>query len=167
MLELGAVRERELTALDRNVAIMEARSFAAILADGFAGRRLAVLLMTAFGALALVLASVGVYALFTSLAASREREFGVRIALGSSARGLVGIVLRQGAVWMAIGLAGGSAGVLLVSRMLRNLLFGVSPLDPLALSVAAALMVACGVVALLAPVRRIVLTDPLTAMRSD
>ena len=159
--------ERELRALDRNVPIIEARSFAAILAEGSAGRRLAVLLMAAFGALALLLASVGVYALFTSLAAAREQEFGVRMALGSSARGLVGIVLRQGAVWMAIGLAGGSAGVLVVSRMLRNLLFGVSPLDPLALSSAAALLLLCGLVALLAPVRRIVSTDPLSAMRSD
>ena len=159
--------ERELAALDRNVPVTEARSFSAIIAAGFASRRLAVVLMTAFGALALLLASVGVYALFANLAAAREREFGVRVALGSSTRSLVSLVLRQGGVWMLVGLAGGALGVLVVSRMLRNLLFEVSPLDPLTLAAAALTLLGCGAIALLSPVRRITRTDPLTAMRSE
>src|SRR3712207_9192353 len=85
-----------------------------IVDERLVGRRLPVLLMTAFGALALVLASVGVYAMFASMGAAREREFGVRLALGSSRAAIAGLVLRQGGAWMAAGLAGGAAGAAVV-----------------------------------------------------
>ena len=121
--------------------------------------------MTAFGALALLLASVGVYAMFAAMAAAREREFSVRIALGSSPRGIATLVLRQGAVWMGAGLAAGALGVLLVTRMLRGLLYGVSALDPVALGAAVALLLLCGSIALLVPVRRATRADPTAVLR--
>ena len=76
-----------------------------VVSERFSARRLPVLLMTAFGALALLLASVGVYAMFASMAAAREREFGVRIALGASRRAIATLVLVQGGVWMLVGSA--------------------------------------------------------------
>src|SRR5207244_1352954 len=79
--------------------------------EGLASRRLPLLLIAAFSALALLLSSVGVYAMFASLAAAREREFGVRIALGSRPGAIVGLMLRQGAGWMAAGLLGGGIGM--------------------------------------------------------
>ena len=97
--------------------------------------------MTSFGALALVLASVGVYAMFASIAAARAWEFGLRMALGSRPRAIAGLVLRQGAGWMAIGLAGGAVGVVLVVRLLRGLLYEVPPFDPIALGVAVAILI--------------------------
>jgi ABC-type antimicrobial peptide transport system permease subunit len=121
--------------------------------------------MSAFGVLALVLASVGVYAMFASMAAAREREFGVRVALGSSRGAIAGLVLRQGGVWMAAGLAGGAVGVVVVARLVRNLLYGVAPFDPVALGVALVTLVACGAVALLVPVRRATRVDPITVLR--
>ena len=121
--------------------------------------------MTAFGALALLLASVGVYAMFASMAAAREREFGVRVALGATRRGIAGLVLRQGAVWMALGLAGGAVGVALVARFLRDLLYGVRPFDPVTLGVAVLTLLACGTIALLVPVRRATRVDPITVLR--
>jgi ABC-type antimicrobial peptide transport system permease subunit len=124
-----------------------------------------VLLMTAFGALALLLASVGVYALFTSLVAARERELGLRIVLGSTRRAVAGLVLRGGAAWMAAGLAFGAAGVVVVARLLRNLLFGVPPFDPVALGAALLTLLACATAALLVPVRRAARVDPITVIR--
>jgi ABC-type antimicrobial peptide transport system permease subunit len=120
--------------------------------------------MTAFGALALVLASVGVYAMFAAMAAAREREFSVRVALGSSREAIAGLVLKQGAVWMAAGLAGGIVGVVLVGSLLRNLLFGVRPLDPVTLGATAMMLLACATLALFGPVRRATRVDATTVL---
>jgi predicted permease len=157
--------QRALAAHDPTVPLHDATPMRALLAEGLAGRRLPVLLMTAFGALALVLASVGVYAMFAAMAAAREREFGVRLALGASRGGIAGLVLRQGSTWMAAGLAGGAVGVLLVARLLRDLLYGVAPFDPVVLGATAAALVACGAVALLVPVRRATRVDPISTLR--
>jgi ABC-type antimicrobial peptide transport system permease subunit len=121
--------------------------------------------MTAFGALALLLASVGVYAMFAAMAAAREREFGVRIALGSSRGAIARLVLRQGGVWMLAGLVVGAGGVVVVARLVRGLLYGVAPFDPLALGLAVVLLLASAAVALLVPVHRATRVDPITALR--
>ena len=161
------VRQAESALRDINPAIPlhKPATLEKVLADGYAGRRLPVMLMTAFGGLSLLLASVGVYAMFASMAAAREREFGVRIALGSSPRGLAGLVIRQGALWMAIGLVGGAVGVYFVAKLLRTLLYGVTPFDPVTLGVAVLLLLACASIALLGPVRRASRVDPISVLR--
>jgi ABC-type antimicrobial peptide transport system permease subunit len=85
--------------------------------------------------------------------------------LGASRGGIAGLVLRQGSTWMAAGLAGGAVGVLLVARLLRDLLYGVAPFDPVVLGATAAALVACGAVALLVPVRRATRVDPISTLR--
>lgn len=157
--------ERELAAIDPGLPLDRVMTLQAVVGEGLSGRRLPVVLMTAFGVLALLLASVGVYALFASMAAAREREFGVRIALGATRRGIAGLVLRQGALWMAVGLAGGALGVVAITRLLRGLLYGVAPFDPIALGVAVGTLILCGTIALLAPVRRATRADPIEALR--
>jgi putative ABC transport system permease protein len=154
-----------LAAIDPTLPLHDIMTLDDIVADSFAGKRLPVVLMTAFGALALLLASVGVYAMFAAMAAAREREFAVRVALGSSRGAIAGLVLRQGGLWMAIGLVVGATGVLGVTRALRSLLFGVSPFDPIALGAAALLLFACGAAALLVPVRRASRADPISILR--
>jgi putative ABC transport system permease protein len=153
------------TAFDPDLATHNITTMSALLSEGLAGRRLPVVLMTGFGALALLLASVGVYAMFAAMAAAREREFGVRVALGSTRQGIAALVLRQGAQWMAIGLAAGVVGVVLVGTMIRNLLYGVRPFDPVTLVVTAMMIVACASLALLAPLRRATQVDPISVMR--
>jgi len=160
----GAVR-RALAAEDARVPLHHATPMRALIAEGLAGRRLPVLLMGAFGALALLLASVGVYAMFAALAAAREREFGVRVALGSSRRDIAGLVLRQGGAWLGAGLVAGAAGVVAVTRVVRGLLYGVAPFDPVALGAAVAALLACAAVALLGPVRRAARVDPIAVLR--
>jgi ABC-type antimicrobial peptide transport system permease subunit len=125
------------------------------------------MLMTGFGALALLLASVGVYAMFSSLAAAREREFGVRMALGSRPGEIAGLLLRQGVGWMAAGLSGGALGTALVVQLLRAWLYGVAPFDPIALGGAVAILLACAMTALLIPVRRAMRVDPVVALRAE
>jgi predicted permease len=156
---------RALAALDPAFAIHDAKPLNAIVSDRLSGRRLPVVLMIAFGALALVLASVGVYAMFASMAAAREREFGVRVALGSSRAAIAALVLRQGGVWMLVGLVAGAVGTVFVSRSIGELLYTVRPLDPIALGSAGAILGLCAAVALLVPVRRATKADPIAVLR--
>lgn len=165
-LALVRPAERTLAALDPALPLRHPRSLRSLVDERFAGRSLPVLLLSAFGVLALLLASVGVYALFDSLAAARERELGVRLALGASRGAVAGLVLKQGGAWMAAGLAGGLAGLLLVARLLGGLAEGVPALDPLAVGAAVAALVACASLALVGPVRRSTRVDPATALRS-
>jgi putative ABC transport system permease protein len=159
--------ERELSALDRSLPLQQVRTLPAVLGAGVAGRRLPVLLMTGFGVLALLLASVGVYSLFASMTAAREKEFGLRIALGSRPRQIAALVLRQGLLWIAAGLAIGAFGVVIVVRLLRELLYGVSPFDPLTLGGSIAILVACATMALLIPLRRATRVDASVALRAE
>jgi ABC-type antimicrobial peptide transport system permease subunit len=164
---MGLLRpvQRELAALDQGVPLRDPKTLAGIVDERLEGRRFPVLLMSAFGVLALVLVSVGVYAMFASMAAAREREFGVRVALGSTRGAIAALVLRQGAVWMAVGLAGGLVGVVFVARFIRDMLYAVAPFDPVALGIAFVVLVGCGVAALLVPVRRATRVDPITVLR--
>jgi ABC-type antimicrobial peptide transport system permease subunit len=123
--------------------------------------------MRGFGALALLLASVGVYSLFASMTAAREREFGVRIALGSRPGAIAALVLRQGAVWIAAGLAIGAFGIVLVVRFVRDLLYGISPFDPVTVAASVAILGVCATLALLIPVRRATRVDAAVALRAE
>ena len=164
---LASSVESQLAAMDTGLALQRVTTLRAILGERLAGRRLPVLLMSAFGTLALLVAAVGVYAMFASMAAAREREFGVRMALGSRPQAIAALVLRQGAGWMAAGLAGGALGVVLVVRLIRNLLYDVAPFDLVSLGIAAFLVIFVGTVAALIPAVRAARIDPIKAMRND
>ncbi|AHG88620.1 permease [Gemmatirosa kalamazoonensis] len=164
-LALLTPARRALADIDPRLPLHDPITLRTRLADSLSGKRLPVVLITAFGALALLLASVGVYAMFAAMTAAREKEFGVRVALGSSRARIATLVLRQGGVWMVLGLAGGAVGVVAVSRAVRQLLYGVSPFDPATLAGAALVLLACGAAALLVPVRRATRADPISALR--
>ncbi|HEY4217119.1 MAG TPA: ABC transporter permease [Gemmatimonadaceae bacterium] len=164
-LALAPSVHKVIAALDPTLPMYNVNTLQSVIDERFATRRLPVLLMTAFGALALVLASVGVYAMFANMAAAREREFGVRVALGSTPANIAALVLRQGGVWMLIGLALGAIGVAAAARLLRTQLYGVPPFDPLAIGVAVLVLLVCAGVALLVPVRRASQVDPITVLR--
>ncbi|HEU4692931.1 MAG TPA: FtsX-like permease family protein, partial [Vicinamibacterales bacterium] len=159
--------ERELAAIDRGLPLQQVASLQGVLDDGLADRRLPVVLMTAFGGLALLLSSMGVYSLFASMTAAREREFGVRMALGSRPRAIAGLVLRQGAGWMAAGLLLGAVGIIVVARLVRELVYGVSAFDPLTIGTAVAVLMTCAAAALLVPLFRATRIDAVVALRSE
>jgi len=157
--------QRLLASLDKSVPLRDPRPLRDIVDERLAGRRLPVVLMTAFGLLALVLVSVGVYAMFAAMAAAREREFGVRLALGASRGDVAAVVLRQGSAWMAAGLALGVLGVAVVARLLGGLLYEVPPFDPLTLGVALLTLLVCATVALLGPVRKATRVQAISVLR--
>ncbi|HJQ19504.1 MAG TPA: ABC transporter permease [Gemmatimonadaceae bacterium] len=160
----GTIRA-QLKEIDPGLPMYQVKTMQELVAEGFTARKLPVLLMSAFGLLALLLASVGVYAMFMSMAAAREREFGVRIALGASRGSVASLVLRQGGRWMLIGLAVGAGGIALAARLVSSQLFGVPAFDPLTIGGAVLVLLACAGVALLVPVRRATQVDPITVMR--
>ena len=154
-----------LRGMDQGLPMYKIATMQNVVDNGFAARRLPVLLMMGFGVLALLVASVGIYAMFATMASAREREFGVRMALGSSRGAVAGLVIRQGGVWMALGLLLGSAGVLATTRLVRSQLFGVPPFDPLTIGAAVLVLLICSVLALLVPVRKATRVDPITVLR--
>lgn len=160
----SAVR-RAIGEVDPSVPMYDIATVQSVIADGFAPRRLPAVLMGAFGLLALLLASVGVYAMFANMAAAREREFGVRVALGSTRAAIAALVLRQGGVWMMLGLAVGGFGVTMAASLLRAQVHGIPPFDPVAIGLAVVTLLVCAGAALLVPVRRATRVDPITVLR--
>ena len=129
--------------------------------------RTGALLFGLFGALALLVAALGLYSVVTYTVAQRRHEFGVRAALGALPRDVLALVMRQG---LATALAGCAAGLLLAlaaGRFLAPLLFETSPRDPLVLAVVAAAMVGTALIASIAPARRAARVDPALALRAD
>jgi ABC-type antimicrobial peptide transport system permease subunit len=124
-------------------------------------------LCTAFAALALAIACVGLYGTMSYTVARRTKEIGVRMALGARRSGVIWMVLREVCVLVAAGLAISLPIALASSRLLESFLFGVRPNDPRALAAAAAILLAAALVAGYAPSRRASRVDPMVALRHE
>ena len=124
-------------------------------------------MFTIFAFIALLLSSVGIYAVTAYSVTQRTQEIGVRMALGARASQVSWLVLRQGLVQLAVGLVLGSAGALLAAPVLQTLLVQIKPTDPVTLGAIALLFTAVTVCACLIPARRATRLDPLTALRID
>jgi putative ABC transport system permease protein len=159
--------QREVTAIDPSLPVTRADTLVALVNEPLAPRQLPAVLISAFGVLALLLASIGVYGMFAAMAVAQEREFGVRMALGSRPGALAGLILRQGAGWMAAGLMGGGVGVVLVVQLLRRWLYGIPPFDPIAVGGSIAILVGAASIAVLIPVLRATRVDPMVALRAE
>jgi putative ABC transport system permease protein len=136
-----------------------------VIARSTAQRRLGLVLFVAFGVIALLLATAGIYGVLAGSVNERTREFGVRTALGATSGAIARLVLREGAVLAAAGLAIGLGAALVLSRYLRTLLFGVEPTDPIAMLVGATIIAAVALAACLIPARRATRVDPMAAFR--
>ncbi len=157
--------QQALLRIDAAMPLYDVRPLRARIDDALSSRRLPAALLSAFGVLALLLASVGVYAMFAAMAASREREFCVRVALGSTRGQIARLVVRQGARWMVAGLAVGCVGMAIVGAALRSTLYGIPPFDPIALAAALVLLIASASAALVVPVFRATRADPIQVLR--
>ena len=136
--------------------------------DGVAlSRRGPMILLSLFSGIALLLAVLGVYGVLAFSVTQRTSEFGVRIALGATPGNIAGLVLRQGGVLVLLGLAAGFAGYLALSKLVGKLLYGVTPLDPAALSVAPLVLALAALVACLVPVLRAIRVNPIVALRAE
>ena len=124
-------------------------------------------MFTMFGILALGLAAVGLYGLLAYAVAQRSHEIGVRKALGAADSGIVRMVLRGALGITLVGIAIGLVASLAASRIVASQLYGVSPRDPVILSISAASLIVVTIVAALAPIRRATRVDPVVTLRAD
>jgi ABC-type antimicrobial peptide transport system permease subunit len=127
-------------------------------------RRSPVVLSLIFGAVALLLAALGIYGVLAYLVTQRRREFGIRIALGSSARAIFELVLREGLLLIGAGMALGGLGTLALRKSLESLLFGVVATDPLVLATATGLLGLVAVLACAWPAGRATRINPIIAL---
>ncbi|HEX3158198.1 MAG TPA: ABC transporter permease [Gemmatimonadaceae bacterium] len=130
-------------------------------------RRLNALLVASFGGLAMIVAAIGIAAVLAFSVSARANEIGIRMSLGADSWRVQRMVLAEGGVLVALGLALGVAGALLLSRLMRGLLFGVAPHDPLTLAGVVALMAVVGVAACWLPAVRAARIDPGVAIRAQ
>jgi len=138
-----------------------------LVSDSLKARRFNVALLGSFAALALILAVTGVYGVMSFVARQRTHEIGIRVALGAEERDVLATVLRQGMKLTIIGIFLGLGVALAVTRLLRNLLFGVNPIDPIAFTAVPLLLLAVALLACYIPARRAMKIDPMVALRYE
>jgi putative ABC transport system permease protein len=164
---MAATVRREIAAIDREQPVSNIKPMTEWVADSAATPRYRTVLLSLFAALALLLAAVGLYGVISYTVAQRTHEIGIRMALGASRRDVIRLVLNQG---MGLSLVGSGIGLLLAavfSRILGNLLYGVSARDPLVFIGVATLLTAVALIATYLPARRAKKVDPLVALRYD
>jgi putative ABC transport system permease protein len=162
----SAVREA-VRSLDPELPMENADTVETILERTTGQPRFRALLITAFAAVALVLAGVGLYGLISYTVAQRVPEIGVRLALGATPAQVGGLIVRQGLGLAVAGVALGIVGALGATRLIEGLLYSVSATDPVVYSALAALLLAIAALACYVPARRAMRVDPMTALRSD
>ena len=117
--------------------------------------------------MAVLLAAIGLYSVLSQVVSARQRELGVRTALGASRSRIVRVVIADGMRATGLGLVIGLASAAGVTRLMRSMLFGIQPLDPLSFMVAAVVLAAVALVACALPARRATRVDPLVALRAE
>jgi putative ABC transport system permease protein len=164
---LGAIFTRELHALDSDLTWFGPNPLAERLAFNYwtYGTNGALFLM--FAAIALLLASIGLYAVVAHSVGRRMQEIGIRMAIGATARDIVTLVASQGMLPVGIGLVVGLAASLAITPLLRSQLVGVSPADPMTFAIACTVLVASAMLGCWLPARRAIRVDPVIALRHE
>jgi putative ABC transport system permease protein len=164
---LKATIEREVRSLDRDLALDNIQTAQELLAASLTGPRVAAILLSLFGSVALVLAAVGIYGVMSYSVNLRSQEIGIRMALGAERRGVLWMVLRQGMVTVGIGLSLGLIAAIGISRLLSGLLYGVGTGDVQAFAGTTFVLMFVAFVANYVPARRATQVDPIKVMRYE
>jgi predicted permease len=157
---------REIHALDANLAPAEIITMREQVDRTTAVQRIATMMLTVFGGLALILAAIGLYGVMSYTVSQSTRELGLRMALGANASDLLRLVMSQGLTLTAGGIVLGAAAALGLTRLMGNLLYQVSPRDPLAFASAFLVMAIASLAACFLPAWRATRTDPVRALRN-
>ena len=159
--------QKEFLAVDSQLPVAQVRSMEDLISTSIARQNFNMLLLTIFGAIALLLAAVGVYGIMSYSVEQASHDISVRLALGADRRDILSLVLGQGMKLAGIGLLVGAVGAFAASRLLAKMLYGVKPTDP---QTYAMVIAALGSIALLAcylPARRAMRVDPVNALKQD
>lgn len=156
-----------VTAIDPQIPLHEVQTMERLIGESVAEPRYRAILLGAFGALALILASAGIYGVLSYTVTQRTRETGVRLALGATASDVMGLVIRDGMRLALVGVVLGLALAVATTRMLSSILFEVSPLDPVTFGLMALFLTVIAFLACAIPGRRASRTDPMTAIRAE
>jgi len=152
---------------DSRAAMEHPRAMQRVFDESLARQRFSMTLITVFAVAALVLAMIGLYGVVSLMVSNRRREIGVRMALGARAADVLRMILAEGVVIAAVGVAVGLVGAFALSRFVATLLYGVSPTSTAIYVGAAVITILVTTAATLAPARRATTVDPTVALRSD
>ena len=167
---LGGVSEsirQSFAAVDPLLPIAKTESMAQVQAASIATQRFMMALVSSLGAVALLLAALGIHGLIASSVTERTRELGIRLALGASSRQVLQNVVMPGLALAAIGVALGSVAAMATVRLLRSFLWGVTPGDPLTFATVVAALLAVAFIASLIPALRVLRLDPALTLRAE
>ena len=158
----GAIRE-----VSRNQTFSKTATMEQLVGDSLRQRRFNLLLLGSFAAVALALAAIGIYGLMSYSTKQRTHEIGVRMALGAQRRDILRLFMGQGLLLALIGVVIGLVGSLLLTQLMKGLLFGVSASDPATFATIALLLMVVTLLACYVPARRATKVDPLVALRYE
>jgi predicted permease len=153
--------------IDPNVAVADVHTMGELESQASARRRFQTTLLTLFAGIALLLALAGIYGLMSYSVSRREREVGIRMALGAQRSGVMLLVLRNAAALLALGLAIGVGCAWFATRAVNAFLFQVGDHDPITLLLVCLLLAVCGLIAAFVPARRAASVDPMQALRAE
>jgi putative ABC transport system permease protein len=164
---LAKTLQAEVNALDKDIPIYRVKTLDQYLGTAIAQPKFNALLIGMFGLLALILTAIGLYGVIAYSVAQRTQEIGIRMALGAQTGDVLRMVLRQGLLLTAIGLALGVTGAYFLTKVLTDLLYGIQPADPLTFIMTSLMLTGVAIVACLVPARRAARTDPMVALRYE
>jgi ABC-type antimicrobial peptide transport system permease subunit len=153
--------------IDPQVAVPDVKSLDEQVSDSVATDRFQTILLSGFGAAALLLAMLGIYGVLAYSISLRQQEFGIRIALGSDKARLTALVLRQAAGPVVCGIGAGLLVAFAATRWMQSFLYQTKPDDPLAIGASLALLIGVAVLAVLLPARRATQIDPVQVLRNE
>jgi len=166
-LSLLPAVQTQVSAVFKDVPAFDARTMEQRLADSLANRRFSMVLLSLFAALALFLASVGIYGVVSYAVAQQTREIGVRMALGASRRSVLLMVITSGLSLAATGVVLGLAGASVLTRLVASLLYDVKPIDPVTFAIVSLVLIGVAMIASYIPARRATKVDPMVALRYE
>ena len=164
---LARAVKQQIHELDSDLPLYNVRTMNQRLDESLAQRRFAMLLLTLFASVALALAVIGTYGVMSYLVNQGTREIGIRIAMGATHRAIERLIVWKGLALALCGVAIGTTGAFAVSRLMRSLLFGVTPFDPFTFVAISLLLTLVALLASYIPARRVAQIDPIVALRDE
>jgi len=164
---MGQAVKQQIWKADAQLPITKVQTMDEVAAGSFAARRFNMLLLALFAGLALVLAAVGIYGVMSYAVTQRTQEIGIRMALGARGVDVLKLIIRNGLMLTLAGVVIGVGGALALTRLLRTLLFGVTPTDSLTFITVSGVLIVVAMLACYLPARRATKVDPLVALRYE